>query len=395
MRVLHITTDAPGKISGGKIGVRQTLYSLSGCGYSIDYAGPKIDDNELKRLYTKCYELEPEKKLIVRGFDSIRGYTNQRYRSWKRLVRSSEFSMDSYDAVLLDFTKLDYAALDVPKEKLLVRVHNVEADYFTRNYEYDKSFVSFILMKTAKKREFTVAKRAAKLFVLTDHDRERLKELYGIEDDKFRMLPVCINGTFDIEKAALNWKRKESAGLGMIITGSLWFGPNYDGIKWFLENVYDHISSDKSLTIAGFKPNPDLHELVKKIDKANGRIRIIDSPEDMAPYFTEADISIAPIFDGAGMKVKTAEALSFGLPVIGTSHALTGYDIEHGVNSWRADTADEFIRFIDEYAAKSIKEKINARKAAYDLYLEKYSQKISTEIMRDEIEKCVRRKKNL
>ena len=56
------------------------------------------------------------------------------------------------------------------------------------------------------------------------------------------------------------------------------------------------------------------------------RISLIDSPPNMEPFFMNADIYVAAVFDGAGMKVKVAEALSYGLPVIGTDHAFIGYE---------------------------------------------------------------------
>lgn len=60
----------------------------------------------------------------------------------------------------------------------------------------------------------------------------------------------------------------------------------------------------------------------------------------MDPYFNNAELYIAPIFDGAGMKVKVAEALSYALPVVGTSHAFEGYAIQNGSNSYIVDTIE-------------------------------------------------------
>lgn len=391
MRILHITTDAPGNMSGGKIGVRQTLYSLSGCGYEIDYAGPEIDEDDLKRLYSKSFELKPEKNIIVRTVDSIRGYTNKRYRAWKNLIRSAEFDMNSYDAVLLDFTKLDYVAEDIPTEKLIVRVHNVEADYFKNDFRHEKSIKSFVLMKTAEKRERAVIERASRLLILTAEDKNRLKELYKIEDNRCRILPVCVKSQYSPSELISKYSEHKFT---IIITGSLWFGPNYEGIKWFIKNVYSNIHISNKLIIAGYKPNPELKDLISKKKCEGMDIELIDSPEKMDPYFLKADLAVTPIFDGAGMKVKTAEALSYALPVVGTTHALTGYDIEQGINSWRADTPEDFIGAINEYAEKSDTEKSIIRKAAYSLYEKKYSQNVSTKIMQEEIERCVRKNRD-
>ena len=51
---------------------------------------------------------------------------------------------------------------------------------------------------------------------------------------------------------------------------------------------------------------------------------------------------MAPVLHGAGIKVKVAEALSFGLPIIGTSHAWIGYEnIKEGKTV--ADLSEDFL----------------------------------------------------
>ena len=98
------------------------------------------------------------------------------------------------------------------------------------------------------------------------------------------------------------------------------------------------------LIVAGAKPSDSLKNELAKYEN----ITLIDTPETMEPYFKKCDLFVAPVFSGAGMKVKVAEALSYGKPVIGTDHALLGYKIVDGENSFVANTADEFINKIRE-----------------------------------------------
>ena len=87
------------------------------------------------------------------------------------------------------------------------------------------------------------------------------------------------------------------------------------------------------------------------------RCTLVDSPEDMAPYFRGASLYLAPIFSGAGMKVKVAEALSYGLQVVGTRHAFIGYN-EASTALFEAETARDFASSI-----KSAKTNAGASKA--------------------------------
>ena len=139
------------------------------------------------------------------------------------------------------------------------------------------------------------------------------------------------------------------------MTGTLNYGPNVDGIIWFLDNVWTkNYNNEKfTLTIAGAHPN----EKLKGIIANNTNVTLIDTPDDMTEYFLNADCYIAPIFDGAGMKVKVAEALSYGLPVIGTTHAFIGYEeIEEG--KYLANTTAEFIQQIEKLLTTKINNKI-------------------------------------
>ena len=59
--------------------------------------------------------------------------------------------------------------------------------------------------------------------------------------------------------------------------------------------------------------------------KDDNRIIVHGRVEDLSPYYERATLVIGPIFEGAGMKVKTAEALSYGKVFIGTDESLIGY----------------------------------------------------------------------
>lgn len=367
MRVLHITPEAPGRCSGGKLAVRQTLLSLVGNGYEVDYVGPEIEDQEACSLYSNIYALEPSNNVLLRIYDTFHRNTNRRYRSWLKL----DLNFGTYDAVVMEFTKLDYVLKKIPKECLIVRVHNVEADYSDKNFQYNKTLTNYLDKVFSGMREKLIVKEAQKLIVLTDKDKKRLEELYQVPDEKMVIVPICIE-----ERRSSKRAEPQKGTVNMILTGSLWFGPNYEGIKWFIENVYTKLDIPKTLIIAGAKPNEELVERVKGMEG----VSLIDSPDSMEPFFSKSDIAITPVFDGAGMKVKVAEALSYGLPVVGTDHAFEGYHIEHKINSYRANRPEEFIQSINHFYNLSIEEKIKMKTNSYELFQKCYSQQRSSQL---------------
>lgn len=373
MRILHITPQAPGHFSGGELGIYQTLTSLETNRYEVDYVGPEIKDKDIKSKYSRMYILEPHHNLPLRIYDTLHGNTNKRYRSWLHL----KLDFTAYDKIILEFSKLDYVLDKVPLEKLIVRIHNVEADYSEKNYQYKKTWYNYLDKQLAKKREAKIAEKAENFLVLTKKDEARMKELYGIVNKKFTVIPVCVEDH--------GYEKKQCCGeekITLLLTGSLWFGPNYSGITWFLDEVYPKLQFLKEVIIAGAHPNEELKERVRNMPD----VCLIDTPDSMEPYFRRADLAVTPVFDGAGMKVKVAEALSYGVPVMGTSHAFIGYEVEHGIHSFKGDTAEEFVQGIYEYQKMNVEEREILRQNAYQLFKEKYSQSASSRYIRQVVE---------
>lgn len=374
MRLLQITPEAPDYNSGGKMGVAQTAISLSANGWDVDYIGPEIENADIKKLYNKIYELSPSDSKLLMLFDLLRGVINRRYRAWKRL----NINYDMYDAVVLDFTKQDYVLEKVNPDKLYVRVHNIEFDYSSRDYITNKTLKKYIVKALSKRAEKNLIKNAHCLIMLTNHDADRINMLYGDTPQKF-IVPVCVNNKC---KNDLKVERNELK-VNLLITGSLWFGENYNGIVWFIDNVCPLIKSKFRLVIAGSRP-PDA---LKKLIKDKNQLELVNSPEVIDSYFEQCDLVIAPVFNGAGMKVKVAEALSYGKPVVGTNHAFEGYDICDNVNSYVANTKEEFANAIDKYAKMPAKKREDMFNEIRKLFLGKYDLKVSRELWKNILEK--------
>lgn len=362
--------------------MRQTLLSLKGNGYEVDYIGPEIEEEEIRALYDHVCELKAGHNTILRIWDTLHGNTNQRYRAWRKLARSFDFNR--YDAIVMDFTKLDYVLDKIPADKVIVRAHNVEADYSARNYQFHRSFANYLDNKFASRREADILKKVKHLIVLTAKDAARFAELYDLSEHEVVIDPVCIEApqnVFSVDPTS-------RSPFSILLTGSLWFGPNYEGVKWFLEEVYPKLTFDKRIVIAGAHPNDELKTMAAKLSDCE----IIDTPVSMSPYFSKADLYVAPVFDGAGMKVKVAEAMSYGLPVVGTDHAFIGYEIGDIEGLYECADAEAFAKAVNRYALLSEQEHKAIRGGVRQLFEENYSMKTSCDIFRKMVESVAERK---
>lgn len=372
MIILAFTFEAPSKLYGGGIGIIQSLSSLSQFA-AVDYVGPAYDEKEFSSIkIRKRYILKDNNSVIVKAINLIRGVTTRYYQEWRRAV--NVIDPHEYDAVFIDFSYNDFIVDWAHKNglKAVVRVHNIEWDMSMNSANgsvHDKYwFRNKVNGWLIGERERKVMQAADKLVFLTKEDHSRAIELYGDAlAEKSVIVPVCMDINHGVVSGC-----ETPAKPYILVTGSLYYGPNAEGIKWLVENVWKeivskHLLPDYRLVIAGRNPGKEMKQLIA----ATEQIVLIDSPEDMAPLFQNADMYVAPVFSGAGMKVKVAEALSYGLTVIGSHHALIGYE-EAEPFIVEANTPQEFLAGI-----QAVQKQPNSKEQCQEKYQTLYTIKRS------------------
>lgn len=360
MKIIQATIQPPDLRSGGGLGVYQSSYSL--LENNLVYIGPELKEPGIERMYDSFHYLDRGRTKAAKGLSFVATGLFHSWRGSASLIREVRPS-----CCYLDFTWA-YPFAEAVKDSglpLVVRAHNVEADYADRQYATSKNLRNRISVSHARPCELRVLKCADVLVCLTEHDKERFISLYGAEvpglQGKIRINPVCIQEK-DVDELTV-------ATLGdpptLLVTGSLWNGTNADGVVWFVREVWPKLGKGLRLIVAGARPSNE----VREVCGGDERIELVDSPTSMAPYFQKADFLVAPVFDGAGMKVKVAEALSYGMPVVATSHSLIGY-VEGADCLRQADTPEEMADQISllleqDYAA--------LRESAIDVFKRHYS----------------------
>ncbi len=361
----------------------------------IDYLGPEICEHSLKQMISKIYPLQYDLRCTGMITALFSGAATGYFKSW--LDTSARLNWNDYDFVYLEYSRYGFIARQVKNKfrKLVIRVHNVEKDYFSNQVTVKRNLSNFLRLQIKRKlitRQESISLSNADLAIcLTAADAARLTELYPAEtaDIKMSVIPVALE-----HPQPLNKKRHLPAGEDkkedpyLLITGSLWYGPNAESTAWFIKNVWlklleeDHFLSRKyTLLIAGSKAG----HTIKTLSASHKSIKLIDSPENIKPYLERAAIYIAPVFSGAGMKVRVAEALSYGIPVIGTGSALTGYNIVNRISGYYAESANDFIAVLEHFTRLTAAEKNIIKANAYRLFLDNHSIEESKKLFRQAI----------
>ena len=126
---------------------------------------------------------------------------------------------------------------------------------------------------------------------------------------------------------------------GMVFVGSFAHAPNADGLRWFFSEVLPLVRKSLphvKVTVVGRGAPPEIRDL------AGDGVTFAGWVADLEDVYARARIAIAPLRYGAGLKGKVGEAMSYGVPVVGTSVAAEGLQLEHGVTAWIADDSRAF-----------------------------------------------------
>ncbi len=113
---------------------------------------------------------------------------------------------------------------------------------------------------------------------------------------------------------------------------------NEDAITKFLDRYLDSdLLQDVDIVIAG--------NICNKIKREHPNLKLRGVVDNLDAFYTEIDLAINPLLFGTGLKIKTIEALSYGVPIVSTKIGFEG--IESGEVCHQLDTIDEMIDCIE------------------------------------------------
>ena len=130
-----------------------------------------------------------------------------------------------------------------------------------------------------------------------------------------------------------------------LFIGGFQHRPNIDAVLFFVKEIYPLLSEhlrDAKFYIIGDKPPPEVAAL------ATERIVVAGLQRDVRPFFDSVKLSVAPLRFGAGVKGKINQSMAFGVPVVATSMAIEGMELEDREDILVADEPEAFARALIE-----------------------------------------------
>ncbi len=357
--VVAITPPLP-QNSGGAKGIAQTIIPLSNeINYHLLLVGDgsvlsTVNDNiELYEKYfcsiTVCKREEPTGNFVKRfcyyfkrsyfelPFLNINFYTDKVIKIIKKIIDANEIKVIEAHTTHVAFVKKFF-----PEIPSVLLTQNIESDLFWMNEFNDNKWRKLrhpLLSYYAKKSNRNAIKVELEnkfsfeyMTFVTNEDMSRVRNC----DNK-----LLLTLGYDINKGIK--KQKTNGKYNVLWLGTFDWFPNVEGMRWFIREVYPlfqkratSFREDIVFHIVGNNPPNDIKRMNSDTFKVYGFVDDIDT------ILKEADISIAPIVNGGGIKTKVVECMINRIPILGTSAAFIGTDVHHNVSAFIADEPETF-----------------------------------------------------
>jgi hypothetical protein len=300
--------------------------------------GSKAYINAFARIFDKCVLIYPDNEVDVKPYLSVNielipckdnrnkiqkaidVYLGKLHRFRQIAIEYIKTNKPEY--ILFDHSITSGNILKVAKQnscKIITIHHNVETEYLKDNKPIIPIRLPFFLYM--EKIEYNALNYSDLNLTVTNEDAIELDRLYNKNNAKIHYW-----GTFEhpniVHKLAGNTSKKNR----FVITGNLSFEQSYKSIISFIETYYSallEIVSDAKLIIAGRNPNKDLIKCCSKYEN----IDLIPNPADMSEVIDNVDYYVCPVDMGGGVKLRVADGLKAGLPVIAHKVSSRGYEM--------------------------------------------------------------------
>ncbi|MDR2972837.1 MAG: glycosyltransferase family 4 protein [Bacteroidales bacterium] len=393
MKILQLTHKPPVPcIDGGCL----AMYQITSCLIEADAEvkvvsiatskHPVIFSDENNKYFdiTQFEAVQIDTNLkIIKTFSSFVKKTSlqaDRFFSIKMVKKLENiFAKEKYDIVILESVFVGNYIETIRKHseaRIVLREHNIEYLIWERLSRQTinpiKKLAYRYLAKSLKNFELSLYSKIDGYMPITEVDHLFFKEKFPSLRSK--VIPFCIN----LSEYPIQSHQIDENKITFFHIGSMNWQPNIEGMKWFLDKVWNIVSEkypNVSLVLAG-KGNKDI------FGNCNIKnVQIFDFIENAKHFINEHDIMVVPLLAGSGMRIKIMEGLALGKPIITTTIGAEGINIMDNKNIFIANTPEEMVNII-EYCTNQVRKCEEVGRNARSLIESYYAQeKISKDLM--------------
>jgi polysaccharide biosynthesis protein PslH len=321
MRVLFLTTLLPGlRRTGSEVASQAFVDAIRGAGHDVTVLGyrragtdpPRANgDVAVAERHIETSAAGPRPALwMARAVATRQPYTLAKYvgRAYARAVDRA-LAVDPPDLVVLDHAQVGW--LDRPNRwgaPLVYLAHNVEhrLHALRDGARGPRAWAHRREHRLLAPVERDLASRADETWTLTATDASALQDLgSGVRVRVFDLAPVTVPAP------------PGDPDRDVVLLGGWHWRPNAAGLRWFAERVAPHLEA---------------HGLDIVVGGADGdavlgprhHLRAVGPVPEALPFLQGGRVVAVPSVEGAGVQVKTLDAIASGRWVVATPTAMRG-----------------------------------------------------------------------
>jgi glycosyltransferase involved in cell wall biosynthesis len=390
MHILFLTQVLPyPPASGPKVKTWHVLRYLEELGHKITLVSfvrpeemPYVE--ELKRVCAAVYTVRVQRSKVAdlyyflrsqltgRPFLVERDDLSEMRTLVQRIVSSEEVDVIHADQLTMAQFAFPLQGPNGQKPVLVFDAHNAVWTITERMNQNAALYLKLPLAletERIKRYEANIIKDFDATLAVTEPDRLALLDAFHHQNYEGRV-PISVI-PIAVDTHLINPVPQVSDSLNILTMGTLYYPPNADGIRWFIQEVLPLIRqkiNGVELTIVGKNPPKDFVKLAS--DPESGIITTGFVP-DLEPYFANSAVTVVPVRAGGGMRVRILEAFARAAPVVTTTVGVEGIDARPGMDVSIADSPEDFAEaVINLLLDKELREKLsrNGRRLVEEKY---------------------------
>jgi glycosyltransferase involved in cell wall biosynthesis len=323
-RVLIVDDFVPEPSFGSGFGrMYETIVDLADAGYAVS-------------LLPTCEASTPPDRLVDRGLAILEGDLAALLRhpaTWYDVVIASRpFNFEKASPLVK--AHQPWASMIYDCEALFWRRTARQAELMPDPAEADRLRVESAAMRRVEERN---ASQADVTVAISEDEATLLRAVPGQPD--VRVVPPIES---DVEMTSPGFhERRDLAFVAGWMAGPT--SPNADALRWFVDHVLPIVRGEMPwvrLRVTGRNPPPELTALAGPNLDFEGHV------PDLRAFYEQVRVVVSPVRFGAGVKLKTVQAMQFAVPTVTTSIGAEGIDVEGFAALEIADDAETFARAV-------------------------------------------------
>jgi glycosyltransferase involved in cell wall biosynthesis len=357
-RILLVANDFPYPLNhGAAIDMWWHIQTLKNLGFRVDVvvtvkAMPPGED-------IQALKAEVDQLFIV-----------QRQRGFKSAAAILPFQVKSRTALQTVALSKEYLAVvmvaehvasilqnpNLRAQKRILRLHNDEVRFFQELSKSSKNVLrkAFYESEAAKFRLLSprVMSKCDALWFISDYEMKEHVKKFPADRKKAFFVPPRVDRN--------GMRHQKLEGCGVLFVGTLGFANNSSAVEWYVSNVHRLLLDvvGYNFVVAGNTVEGSA-EAIKKLAISHQSITLYENPKEIESLYGGSAVFVNPVLRGAGLKMKTINAIQAGLPIVTTSTGIEGTGLMHQTHVLVADTAREI--------AECIRAIFNDRRMAHEL----------------------------